>query len=146
MAKGSKMGTLEHLKIGNEVYAPDVSYRPYNYGVIISETPKMWIVKTGVNYEGKDITNRVRKSDGHGMGTLGTGRFSGMFSLSWYPMTQEVKQRKELNEKIVVIRSKFSKLVDRDKTTINSENVLQVEKLIDELLRLTTKPTNLRGE
>jgi hypothetical protein len=121
--------SLEHLKVGDEVYAPHESYKPYSYGVIVGFTPKMWLVSQGKgNPTVHEILTKVRKLDGHEMG--------GMFSSTWYPMTDDVRRRRELSNRYRVYREKIATFDDSRVVKITSKNIDRIEELVDEILRL----------
>lgn len=121
--------SLANAKIGDEVYAPDVSYRPIRYGTIVGQTEKYFVIQTA-----PEQTIQARKTDGLERGTgSGEGRFASFERRHWYLMTEDRKRMRVLKERTSAIRDLMESLKNRDNYKINSSNIDKAEKLVKEL-------------
>lgn len=126
---------LVNAKIGDEVYSPDVSYRPIRYGKIVGQTAKSWVILV----DGTTYQANARKADGYEMGSgAGGGRFAHFDRKHWYILTEERKRLKILKERTMKVRDELKALDDRSKFLITSGNIEEVEFLV-KTLALTMK-------
>jgi hypothetical protein len=122
-------------KIGDEVYSPDVSYRPFQYGKVVRGSGKSWII----HVDGRTEDIRVRRADGYEFGTNDTGRFGYMSRKHWYLMTEERKRSKVFQQRCQDIRAKIKMLSDRGSFQLYSGNLDAIEKHLIQILALGSK-------